>query len=769
MAFNPEVAPIVQTGQISSSRGTDVNDALGVLFKGIGNTMDNYLNAKMQTDQTNLSLNTSDWAEQTGQEMLESQLPEEITNGVSEVNRYAEAAKSRPDIQKLLVTKKVAKRKELVAKYPHLRDQIDQQLNSAAGSNASIQLAEYNEKLQREADANVSELVKYNRQYAKENDDMIGFAVRARLLPGNVDYSSGNFDLAPVYKVVSGLKSKKAEEELNKAISDGDARASRTAAFSAVDTMIAEMTNTALNSPAPSKNGENTSGQYHRVLADALAGDGLINAQESLLLENAFAVYEQEMRLKLPMILSQYPNLSKEDYTAAIQRGTQVLEAQRQFLSNADTGVLKAIERHNKNILTNNKAKIYSEKPAIVSWTTLIDMGFDSALVSKFAEEDILGLMAEAASGELSLQKKQTEMTTKGASKAEVDAMMRATIDGLSSTLQDPNANIDKIVKNLYVDKSGIEIIDDLSRDNPLPIFQKLYAPSITEKLRGTASFKDYVFAADRQFQLFAKPLADTALAEVKDYDAYTVKYDEAASTFTVVPNPSVVIDYLTNPALYTAKKRMTDLNGFVQYMKPIVEADGGNMKDYLAVKLQAPEFNKAGYEGGFIKQMLDAIMGSDEDEELGGSAGDDRLSEDITTKTLVGFEGFINKAAWDVNAYRVGFGSDTVTREDGTIVPVTKNTKITKADAVRDLKRRIPQFQKTVIEDIGEDVWNNLSEKQRAALTSIAYNYGSLPAKVVKAIGAGQDVAASIESLQGHNGGINRRRRLKEAALYRG
>ena len=58
----------------------------------------------------------------------------------------------------------------------------------------------------------------------------------------------------------------------------------------------------------------------------------------------------------------------------------------------------------------------------------------------------------------------------------------------------------------------------------------------------------------------------------------------------------------------------------------------------------------------------------------------------DLTRK----FEGFREKPYFDVNAQRVGYGSDTVTTPEGKVVPVTKSTTTTQKDAERDLRRRI-------------------------------------------------------------------------------
>ena len=69
--------------------------------------------------------------------------------------------------------------------------------------------------------------------------------------------------------------------------------------------------------------------------------------------------------------------------------------------------------------------------------------------------------------------------------------------------------------------------------------------------------------------------------------------------------------------------------------------------------------------------------------------------------------EGFAPKARYDVNAYRAGYGSDTVTLFDGTVQRVTKNTVVTRADADRDLARRIPEFIGILVRSIGQVAWN--------------------------------------------------------------
>ncbi|HDZ6745967.1 integrating conjugative element protein [Mannheimia haemolytica] len=144
----------------------------------------------------------------------------------------------------------------------------------------------------------------------------------------------------------------------------------------------------------------------------------------------------------------------------------------------------------------------------------------------------------------------------------------------------------------------------------------------------------------------------------------------------------------------------------------------------------------------------------------------------DQATGLLRNFEGFISKAQWDVNAHRVGYGSDTITRADGTIVKVTKDTVITKEDAERDLARRTAIFANNVRQELGDSHWNALPANAQAVLVSYAYNYGSL-AKTKSVLDAARRsaqtgdmnaLAIAVRNRQVDNNGINARRRNQEA-----
>jgi GH24 family phage-related lysozyme (muramidase) len=139
----------------------------------------------------------------------------------------------------------------------------------------------------------------------------------------------------------------------------------------------------------------------------------------------------------------------------------------------------------------------------------------------------------------------------------------------------------------------------------------------------------------------------------------------------------------------------------------------------------------------------------------------------------IVDKEGFRETPYWDVNAYRAGYGSDTYTLADGTVKQVQQGVNITRADADRDIDRRIStEFMPEARRAIGPDIWDSLPAAAQAALTSIAYNYGSVPGRVTRVAkstnGNIEAIASAVEGLKNDDGGINSGRRQHEADMIR-
>jgi GH24 family phage-related lysozyme (muramidase) len=133
--------------------------------------------------------------------------------------------------------------------------------------------------------------------------------------------------------------------------------------------------------------------------------------------------------------------------------------------------------------------------------------------------------------------------------------------------------------------------------------------------------------------------------------------------------------------------------------------------------------------------------------------------------------EGFRESPYYDVNAFRAGYGSDTVTLADGTVVPVRQGMTVSREDAERDLTRRIPEFERRVVSAVGQDQYAALPPNAQAALISIAYNYGTLPGSIRAAARSGDPaaLAQAVAGLAGDNEGVNAIRRREEAAMIAG
>lgn len=154
-----------------------------------------------------------------------------------------------------------------------------------------------------------------------------------------------------------------------------------------------------------------------------------------------------------------------------------------------------------------------------------------------------------------------------------------------------------------------------------------------------------------------------------------------------------------------------------------------------------------------------------------GSTGGTDALT--LALGMMKAHEGFKSSAYWDVNAFRTGYGSDTITDPNsGRVSRVTRNTTgVTQEMAEADLKRRITtEFMPAARRGIGDSVFDGLSAAAQAALTSVAYNYGSIPNSVRRAAQGGDKnaIATAVQNLGSDNGGINRRRRAEEASAIR-
>ncbi len=134
----------------------------------------------------------------------------------------------------------------------------------------------------------------------------------------------------------------------------------------------------------------------------------------------------------------------------------------------------------------------------------------------------------------------------------------------------------------------------------------------------------------------------------------------------------------------------------------------------------------------------------------------------DAAAPYVAKWEGYSSKAYWDVNHWRLGYGSDT---EGPFGVNVTKESTTTPERALQNLELRLQEFYSQCVRDVGKANWDKLTLNQKIALVDICYNYGHVPVKVDPA--NPHDTAARILACAKHNGGVNKNRRRDESELY--
>jgi GH24 family phage-related lysozyme (muramidase) len=163
-----------------------------------------------------------------------------------------------------------------------------------------------------------------------------------------------------------------------------------------------------------------------------------------------------------------------------------------------------------------------------------------------------------------------------------------------------------------------------------------------------------------------------------------------------------------------------------------------------------------------------------------------------LASKFIGKNEGFTDKATWDVNAYRCGFGTSKIIGSDGKIRDVqpspdyykqtgekqpANGDRTTVESALKLLGYEVSTtFKKRLVGSeayqIPEATFNALNDRQKAALISYVYNVGSLRVGIATALKAGNLSSAAAQIQAGpvtpeqYRVGLTRRRN-EEATLF--
>jgi GH24 family phage-related lysozyme (muramidase)/lysophospholipase L1-like esterase len=252
---------------------------------------------------------------------------------------------------------------------------------------------------------------------------------------------------------------------------------------------------------------------------------------------------------------------------------------------------------------------------------------------------------------------------------------------------------------------------------------------------------------------------------EIEPEDSILLQYGDRGSDVIEMQKALVALGYSVGEEGVDGIFGPNTRSGLIKFQRDVAKNPSGKF-DTETKNILFKKSSEVGTAGESNTDMsLATLLRADSDIEANYS---DSL-EDQAIALVTKFEGFIANPEWDVNNWRIGYGSSTITDENGNVerlsndVTTKPDITISKDDAVRDLKRRLQNefIPKVVIHN------NQLNNGTLAALVSVAYNYGSLPGSVVTAMQSGDinTIATAVYKLKSHNAGVNERRRKKEAA----
>ena len=92
--------------------------------------------------------------------------------------------------------------------------------------------------------------------------------------------------------------------------------------------------------------------------------------------------------------------------------------------------------------------------------------------------------------------------------------------------------------------------------------------------------------------------------------------------------------------------------------------------------------------------------------------------------------EGFEERAYWDVDAWRIGYGSDTITKLTNDVKTVTEASVTTREEAELDLDRRLlNEFKPEAVRSLQSQGINydTISTAAKVVFIDLAYNYGTV------------------------------------------
>ncbi len=635
MAFNKEQTnDVVQTGLSNFSRQTQPDESLGILFEGLGKSINNTMNALDDSNKMQINLDATKAVDAAVNQHMPPAIQEFQGNIADLQNARDQGTYSEVAYKTTLLQKS----KEMISRFPQYADVINQSLASAEGTSVANDLRKARSAEIDSEKAATDKKYTERKQFFDANDQIIGQAEvqrRYQELSGQkYELGSMDFDESAMRRAVAEKKAtiavmaqKQAEASFNHAVAPDYAMQK-------------------LNTLARSQFSQIGNTQLGAFLAQAQEfqkSGGQIDPEEFKILTQRWNQLKTLGLAAGEEALSD-PNdpglkgLQANDRTTALAAHKSKYEVYEQMLVSKDFGLLGQVQREFERDQVQLQSDLLKSSPATATIIAFSKMGLPPELVQNifvdsdkaFVGDRIKSEIANAAvsamaTGKTTLNDAEKDWIKNSGSK-NPGPMIDHVTNQLGKLLSDPNTPDEALVsvaKNIFR-KENQDYLQKLKPAERLEVFKRLVKPSMVQRLtaagdqKALKSLNDW---ATMQFDTLSAPARDTLLDAQVDSDFSNVTFD--GKRFIVAPNGLAVskglVGAITNPLqtiqngveymkYSAAASAASTLNQYLETMTPIWEANGMDPKATLDKLMQGSAIENQVKQGNFFTKLQTSI-----------------------------------------------------------------------------------------------------------------------------------------------------------------
>ena len=681
----------VQEGNVPSftgaSRGVDSDTSLERLFTGVGNAFESYTNTQDQLIKQDISQQASDAANQeaegSARNLLDvykdptgEQVPSGVKAGTDRISRIQTAYEQGQLNDLDYYARMDSQIKRMKMRYPGYRDVIDAEVSSAMGSSLANDIRKEQLSLLREelsaAQAGKDDTEKrwqnfMNTQYVREAVfSVFGTAdpEAKGLSRAEIEHGVGKYlaDQAAVDRDIKSLplleNNKKNQAEQAKQIGIRGINQIIGTAFRVTlgDGRVVEM-QTAIDEVlkdgkvTPEEQKSLISGLQASELAGGLAvedmltkvpqGGGMSLAEmipDKKDQDDMRNLFNSRMELFKKAIMTGDAALLKQ---ASIFMDYRIDQQVLEFRTGPQGDALVQLEALRKTV----GDELLKTVPSAID----IADELNKAVVESFKVK----ILTPPPEGGMTLGEQINRLDW---SKVSDPATYRATLDTALKYLEQGEGDTFKQAAQNTYDKSGLEILDKFAPGNALGEFQKLASPSITKKIfeSGDAELvKNYRRWVFNQFGRIVKYEVDGVARGIASNDVTEITFDgERFNSKQDVNNSRDLFAMggmggMSRPEHMTATQQsLNNINSFLQTIKPIVEASGGNLGQFVNEQFKFVDFTVQEKKGatGFLDALSDWWNKEEGGETVPTEGSSPRVGEDDDDESALDADEYLKK-----------------------------------------------------------------------------------------------------------------------------